>query len=50
MENLSWLFWGYAIAWMLAIAYLVMIARREQVLRKRVAELQEMMEERWRQK
>jgi len=48
--NLSWLFWGYAAGWLLIFAYLFSISRKERSLRRKVAELQEAMEERWKQK
>ena len=48
--KLSFLFWGYAIGWLLIFGYLFWIAQKEKTLRKKVAELQEAMEERWKQK
>jgi len=48
--QLSFLFWGYAIGWLLIFGYLFWIAQKEKTLRKKVAELQEAMEERWKQK
>ena len=50
MENLSWLFWGYAVAWLIIFGYLFRISRKESTLRKKVSELQETIEERWKQK
>ena len=50
MENLSWLFWGYALAWLVIFAYLFSISARERTLRKKIAELQVAMEDRWNQK
>ena len=50
MENLNWLFYAYGIGWLLVLAYLFQISRKERSLRKKVAELQEMIEERWRKK
>jgi CcmD family protein len=47
MENLSWLFWGYAAGWLLIFAYLFAIARKERGLRKKIAELQEAIDDRW---
>ena len=48
--NLGWLFWGYAAGWLLIFAYLFHIGRKERTLRRKIAELQETMEERWKQK
>jgi CcmD family protein len=50
MENLSWLFWGYAVAWLLIFGYLFWIAQKERTLRRKIAELQETIEDRWKQK
>jgi CcmD family protein len=50
MENLSWLFWGYAAAWLLIFGYLFRISQKERSLRRKVAELQESIEARWNQK
>lgn len=50
MENLSWLFWGYAVAWLLIFAYLFWISAKERTLRRKVSELQEAIDERWKQK
>ena len=50
MENLSWLFYAYGIGWLLIFAYLFWIGRREQSLRRRIAELQSLMNERWTRK
>ena len=50
MENLSWLFWGYAVAWLLIFGYLFRIAQKERTLRRKIAELQETIEDRWKQK
>jgi CcmD family protein len=50
MENLSWLFWGYAAGWLLIFGYLFSISQKERTLRKKIAELQEAMEEHWKQK
>jgi len=49
-SQLSFLFWGYAAAWLLIFGYLFSIAQKEKTLRKKVSELQEAMEERWKQK
>jgi CcmD family protein len=50
MENLNWLFWGYAAGWLLIFGYLFLIAQKERGLRKKIAELQETIEERWKKK
>ncbi len=47
MENLSWLFWAYAIGWGIIFLYLFQISRREMTLRRKIADLQAMVEERW---
>jgi len=49
-KNLSWLFWGYAAGWLLIFAYLFRISQKESTLRKKISELQEAMEDRWKQK
>lgn len=48
MENLNWLFYAYGIGWLVIFAYLFQISRKEKKLRQRIAELQEIIEERWR--
>jgi len=50
MENLSWLFFAYVIGMGLIFAYLFYISRREQSLRRRISELQSLLEEKWRKK
>jgi CcmD family protein len=50
MENLSWLFWGYAAGWLLIFAFLFRISQKELTLRRKISELQETIEERWKQK
>jgi CcmD family protein len=50
MENLSWLFWGYAAAWAVIFVYLFRLSRKERDLRRKISELQEAMEDRWKQK
>jgi hypothetical protein len=50
MENLPWLFYAYGAGWALTFLYLVWIGRKEQSLRRRVAELQERIEDRWTRK
>jgi CcmD family protein len=47
MQNLNWLFWGYAVGWTLIFVYLFQIGRREGALRRKVGDLQAMMEEKW---
>ena len=47
MENLSWLFWAYGIGWAIIFLYLFQISRRELQLRRKIADLQERVEERW---
>ena len=47
MENLSWLFWAYAIGWGIIFVYLFQISRREMTLRRKIADLQAIVEERW---
>ncbi len=49
MENLSWLFWAYTIGWAIIFVYLFQIGRREATLRRKIAELQAIVEERWKQ-
>ena len=50
MENLNWLFYAYAIGWLLVLGYLFQISQKERSLRKKIANLQEMIEERWKKK
>jgi hypothetical protein len=47
MENLSWLFWAYAIGWGIIFVYLFQISRRELALRRKIADMQAIVEERW---
>jgi len=47
MENLSWLFWAYGAGWLLIFGYLFWMSRREHALRRKVSELQELMNEKW---
>ena len=47
MENLNFLFWGYAIGWTLIFVYLIQIGRRESTLRRKVMDLQALMDEKW---
>jgi hypothetical protein len=47
MENLNWLFWAYAIGWGIIFVYLFQISRREMTLRRKIADLQAIVEERW---
>lgn len=46
-NNLSWLFWAYAIGWGLIFLYLFNLSRRELSLRRRISDLQARVEERW---
>jgi CcmD family protein len=46
-NNLGWLFWAYAIGWALIFLYLFQIGRREASLRRKIADLQAIVEERW---
>ncbi|HUI57170.1 MAG TPA: CcmD family protein [Bryobacteraceae bacterium] len=50
MENLNWLFYAYGIGWLVIFGYLFQISRKEHSLRKRIADLQEMIEDRWKKK
>jgi CcmD family protein len=50
MENLHWLFYAYGAGWLLIFGYLFSIGRREQRLRRKVAELQELLNEKWTRK
>ncbi len=47
MENLNWLFWAYTIGWGIIFVYLFQIGRREQTLRRKIADLTAIVEERW---
>jgi hypothetical protein len=47
MENLSWLFYAYGIGIGVLFAYVFQISRREQTLRRRMADLQATVEEHW---
>jgi CcmD family protein len=50
MENLSWLFYAYGAGWLLIFTYLFWIGHRERHLRRKVAELQELLNEKWTRK
>jgi CcmD family protein len=50
MENLSWLFWAYGAGWLLMFAFLFRISQKERTLRKKISELQETIDERWKKK
>jgi len=50
MENLNWLFWAYAAGWLLIFAFLFRISWKERALRRKISELQETIEDRWKQK
>jgi CcmD family protein len=41
---------GFSVAWLLIFGYLFSISQKERTLRKKISELQEAMEERWKQK
>ena len=47
MENLHWLFYAYSAGWLFIFLYLFWISRRERTLRRRVADLQARIDERW---
>jgi len=49
-KQLGFLLWGYAAGWLLIFGYLFLIARKERGLRKKISELQEAIEERWKKK
>jgi CcmD family protein len=50
MENLNWLFYAYGIGWLVIFGYLFQISQKEKKLRGRIADLQEIIEERWHKK
>jgi CcmD family protein len=50
VEHLPWLFCAFGIAFLLIFGYLYQISQKEKTLRRRIAEMQEMMEERWKKK
>jgi CcmD family protein len=50
MKNLNWLFYAYGIGWLIIFGYLFQISRKESALRRKVGELRESIEERWKQK
>ena len=47
MENLNWLFYAYAIAFLVLFGYLFQISRRESTLRHRISDLQSTVDEHW---
>jgi CcmD family protein len=47
MENLNWLFYAYGIGIGLLFVYIFQISRREQSLRRRIADLQALVDDRW---
>jgi len=49
-KQLGYLLWGYAAGWLLIFGYLFWISAKERMLRKKISELQEAMEEHWKQK
>ena len=50
VEHLPWLFCAYGLALLLIFGYLYQLGQKEKALRHRMAELQEMLEEHWKQK
>ena len=50
MKNLIWLFRGYTAGWLIIFAFLFRISQKERTLRKKISELQETIEDRWKQK
>jgi bacteriorhodopsin len=44
-ENLRWLYYAFGFGWALVFLYLFWISRQEQALRKKVAALQALLEE-----
>lgn len=44
-ENLSWLFGAFAIGWALIFGYLFWMSNREKELRRKLADLQALVEE-----
>ena len=44
--NFEYMFYGFAVAWMVLFAYVVMLSSREGKLRKEVENLKRMIEER----
>ena len=47
MENLNWLFFAYGLGWVLILFYLFSISRAESALRRKIGELQEIIDQRW---
>jgi CcmD family protein len=45
IRNLSYLFYGYSVIWLLIVGYLVTLARRESNLHRELAELRREIEE-----
>lgn len=41
--NLLWLFFGFATGWTLIFLYLFLLSRKERELRRRVADLEELL-------
>ena len=44
IRNLSFLFYGYTVIWVIVLAYVYSLARREQNLRDQIAELKKEIE------
>jgi len=44
IRNLSFLFYGYTVVWVLLLGYLFVLARRERGLREQVEELRKQIE------
>jgi CcmD family protein len=44
IRNLSFLFYGYTVIWVIVLAYIYSIARREQHLREQIDELKKEIE------
>ena len=49
-SQLPYLFWGYTAGWLIIFGYLFLIAQKEKSLRRKISELQETIEERWKKK
>jgi CcmD family protein len=49
-KQFNYLLAGFVAGWALIFGYLFWIAQKERILRKKVSELQDAVEERWKQK
>jgi CcmD family protein len=49
-KQFQYLMAGFVAGWLLIFVYLFSLSQKERSLRRKVAELQEAMEERWKQK